>query len=225
MVYPKTLLTLQKGFSSTSTTSTSSKLPPIAVAAPGTNCHQACTSAFTSTPACDPVNSASITSMSTLQSLFPGQWCKPGASLSTCSPLNPMLNDTAGGLCSFNSDSCSASSTSSGSTAFCEQVDPFNHRICYCTTGSSEATVSSTNNPGSTVIPPSSSSNSKSSGSSFPTVPVAVSVSIGSVVIFGLFIAYGLFRRQQFADTNKMTSDVTMQPMQVARPVMPEGRI
>jgi len=222
MVYPP-LLTLQQGFSASST-----KLPNIALAVPGTNCHQACTASYpTTTPACDPVNSASITSLSILEQLLPNQvtQCKPGATISTCSANNPMLNDTAGGMCSFNS-ACTPSSTPAFS---CEAADANNHRICWCTSGGSELTST----PSSSPLPPSSSptstphSTGSSAASSFPTVPVAVSVSIGSVAIFAIFIGYGLFRRQQFANTSKMTSDVNMQPMvqQVARPVMPDGRI
>jgi len=134
----------------------------------------------------------------------------------------------------LNSGAC-GSSTATSSETYCEAVDPSNHRICYCMQGTSEATQSSTsstnnnNNNNNGGGPPNNGgpthSSTKSSASSFPTVGVAVGASVGSVAIFGLFIAYGLWRRQQFADTNKMTSDVSMQPMQVARPVMPDGRI
>jgi len=210
MVYPAQQVKLSAAFTTTSST----PAPPLALADPGTDCDAACSTTYNANSACDASKMGTIDSMKTLTDVFPSATCNPALALSVCSSSNPAINDTAGGFCSFNPTGCAQ-------TFDCKSVDPTSHRICACTSGTKAG--------GGGGTPPAQTPVTGGSSSSFPTVPVAVGVSIGVAALFAIFIAYGLYRRQKFQTSSTYIKEeqVTMSDQQqnTMRPVMPSGRV
>jgi hypothetical protein len=208
MVYPEQQTVLKSGFPQSYPNAGF-----MALADPGADCNTACGTTYNSNSLCDAAKTAAIDNMASLDSIFPAETCNPGLTMSTCTSAAPVINDTAGGYCSFNLPTgCSA-------TFNCLATDTSSHRICACTDG--------TKSPGKGENP--GGSGPSSEANLLLPVPGVVGISLGIAALFAAFIAFGFYRKRQFqtqlAYTAKTEIGMSSETQQSVRPIMPSGRV
>jgi len=207
MVYPEDQTVLKSGFP---------QIYPnagyMALAEPGSDCNAACGTTYNPNSFCDAAKTSAITNMAALDSIFPAETCNPGLTMSTCTSAAPVINDTAGGFCSFNLPvGCSA-------TFDCMATDSTSHRICACTDGV-KSNLGNGNNGG----------GGPSNGASlFLPIGAIVGITLGIAALFAGFIGYGYYRKGQFQNQlahSKAEVGMSTETTQSYRPVMPSGKI
>jgi hypothetical protein len=210
MVYPEEQTVLKSAFPQT--------YPDagfIALAEPGADCNAACGTTYNPNSLCDAARTSTITNMDVLEDIFPQETCNPGLTMSTCSSAVPVINDTAGGYCSFKMP------TSCTTTFDCAATDANSHRICVCTDGTRSNLNGANNN-----------NNGKDSNGANLLIPVEalIGIVLGVAALFAGFVAYGCYRKQKFQTQLKYAkAEVPMSgtegQTQAYRPVMPSGKV